>query len=359
MKETFLLKVLIFAMFACGCKRQSTPAQNHPTTVEAQGAGLFEATSAESQQRLGALPQVGSENMAHLLKPTPLPHLPPSNEFGPDASVDWIIRIKLQQPTKAKAIAPLFDQSWRKIHGGLTIYGRDVAQGKWTYLISSNGPDLVDELQFAWNYHEPWARDPKPVSTGVYEKRLLAVEDQLSQLTQVVSIGSSSSAVEAEARGRRLEEIVERLDAEIWVRLAAPTNQRFKGRDIWDVMLCLGLEWGDMDCFHLNHDGEPLFSVQTTTAPGYFLPEEIVAGRVNVEDLLFVFSLPRTSAPEAVFENMLAAAEYARKRLGGTITSEDGSPLDIGATRQRIRSSSAELSKEGFPPGSGSALRLF
>ena len=56
-----------------------------------------------------------------------------------------------------------------------------------------------------------------------------------------------------------------RFDVNVSIRLAAPDGTLFDGRDIWDVMLCLGLPWGDMDLFHWNnpsdHGDDHLFSV--------------------------------------------------------------------------------------------------
>ncbi|HSU55623.1 MAG TPA: cell division protein ZipA C-terminal FtsZ-binding domain-containing protein [Candidatus Dormibacteraeota bacterium] len=44
-------------------------------------------------------------------------------------------------------------------------------------------------------------------------------------------------------------------------------------------MMALGLEWGDMDLFHWvngsDNGDDSFFRVWTSTAPGYFLPEEI------------------------------------------------------------------------------------
>ena len=118
-----------------------------------------------------------------------------------------------------------------------------------------------------------------------------------------------------------------------------------------------------MDCFHWDNPtrvgDDYFFSVMTSTEPGYFLPEQIAAGRVAVEDLIFNYSIPRCANPEAVFSRILAAAGYAQKRLGGTLGTEDGLPLDEAETRGEIRAVVAELAEAGFPPGSAHALQQF
>ena len=87
-------------------------------------------------------------------------------------------------------------------------------------------------------------------------------------------------------------------DDQVVLVLRAPTGKQFDGKLIWDVMKCLKLRWGDMDCFHWRNPSsfgdDYLFSVETSTSPGYFLPEEISADRVHVDDLVFVYSVPRS-----------------------------------------------------------------
>jgi cell division protein ZipA len=101
------------------------------------------------------------------------------------------------------------------------------------------------------------------------------------------------------------------------------------------------------------------FSVETSTPPGYFLPEEIAANRVHTTDLVFAFSVPRCAAPVEVFEAMIEAAQYARRRLGGTIRDGDGKPVDLDALRSDIQTVEGCLRDLGIPCGSDAALRLF
>lgn len=128
-------------------------------------------------------------------------------------------------------------------------------------------------------------------------------------------------------------------------------------------MLCLGLKWGDMDCFHWENptkEGDSyFFSVGTSTPPGYFLPDEIAAGRVQVDDLIFVFSIPRCRAPLKVFEAMVKAVEYSQKRLGGEINDESGKRAKIDELRKRIVDTERQLREAGFAPGAHDTMRLF
>jgi len=179
----------------------------------------------------------------------------------------------------------------------------------------------------------------------------------------VADLKASLGPEEAARRARWLHEFKSRLDYSPTVFLRAPKGKRFEGRDIWDVMLCLGLKWGDMDVFHWENSSGPgddaFFSVWTSIPPGYFFPEEVAAGKVRVDDLVFGFSAPRCSQPGQVFESMVRAVEYTQKRLGGTIADEMGSQADLGQIRQKIRSVGHEMNSNGFTPGGDSALRLF
>lgn len=128
-------------------------------------------------------------------------------------------------------------------------------------------------------------------------------------------------------------------------------------------MLCLGLRWGDGDLFHWNNSSDlgddAFFSVWTSTAPGYFFPEEIAAGRVTVDNLIFGFSTPRTYKPVDVFQAMYKAAEYSRKRLGGSLLNKEGKKINPEECSNEIKMVVSVLKEKGFVTGTSSALHLF
>jgi cell division protein ZipA len=174
---------------------------------------------------------------------------------------------------------------------------------------------------------------------------------------------ASHTPDDAASRARWLQDFKSRFDYSPILVLRATTGKKYEGRDIWDVMLSIGLRWGDMDVFHWQNSSgygdDEFFSVWTSTSPGYFLPEEVAAGKVRVEDLVFGFSHPRCSQPSQVFESMLRAVQYSQKRLGGTITDESGGAIDAERIRRKIRSIKQEMKSNGFTPGGDSALHLF
>lgn len=259
-------------------------------------------------------------------------------------------------------VARRFDSKWREQFGGMTIYGRDVDSGRWTFVIAADGPKAVDRLKFAFDCVD-LLDDEAPLTTE--EEYAARVEEITRQLADfgTPTVTASLPPAEAAERSERLRDLKDRLDVGAVLFLRAPPGKRFDGRELWDVMLCLGLQWGDMDCFHWPNPSDVgdgyFFSVETTTPPGYFLPEEVAADRVHVDDLVFVFSVPRCARPVEVFDAMVRAVEYCQQRLGGTIADLDTDPADVAAAREQIVEIVRELKAAGFEPGAGGTLRLF
>ncbi|HEX5106309.1 MAG TPA: cell division protein ZipA C-terminal FtsZ-binding domain-containing protein [Pirellulaceae bacterium] len=326
------------------------------------------APASESDSRAAALlPTEPSEDVSHLLGAIDLPSPKPEEserDYLPELAVDWVITAQFAgRPKLAPShVNALFDRNWRERFGGLTLYGRDAADGRWTYLISSDGPSAVTELKLAWDYASPLEEDEAATTAAQFAARLKEVERRLAAFGKV-QVSASQSPEEAAARSETLKEVQREWNYPAVLVLEAPRGQKFSGKQIWDVMLCLGLRWGDMDCFHWRNPSEVgddhWFSVETSTPPGYFLPEEIAANRVHTTDLVFSLSVPRCAAPVEVFEAMIEAAQYARRRLGGTICDGDGNPADLDALCSDIQKIESYLGEIGIPCGSGTALRLF
>jgi len=136
------------------------------------------------------------------------------------------------------------------------------------------------------------------------------------------------------------------------------------GMKVWDVLQSVGLRWGDGDLFHWenpsrDYGDDQLFSVWTTTDPGYFLPESIKAGEMNPDNLIFGFSIPRDADPENVFEAMVKAIKYCQKRLGGKILDQNGQPFDEASERKAVLSIIKKMNDKGIKPGSDKALMMY
>jgi len=336
-------------------------------------ASEFRITSAtESHARAAAvLPTLGSEDAAHVLGQVHALEVGrrrasdegDHRDYLPCEDVDWVLTATFTgtphlDPHRVRAA---FDAAWCAQYGRFTAFGRDAATNRWTFLISADGPSAVTDLKLAWDYCDPLGVDP-PATSALFQRRLDATIAVLSSLGQC-HLEASKSASEAGRTTTVLNALKRECDRDAAIVLQAPRRRPYDGRRVWDVMLCLGLRWGDMDCFHWANpttDGpDAYFSVHTTTPPGYFLPEALASGRMQPADLAFTFSIPRSVAPGPVFDCMARAVEYCRTRLGGTTLDDAGQPADLVALREYVVHVDRQMRRAGFVPGSHRSLRLF
>jgi cell division protein ZipA len=363
----FIAELPLIAALSVGCG--SRVANDERVRTNGDNAQLYVATPSETEARIrGALPTKGSEDVSNLLVALDPVAKRADNaserDYLPDLAVDWVVDVRFRgdPPFDTKRVDALFGADWRKLYGRMTIYGLEPDAGRWTYLVAADGPKKVTQLKIAWNYVDPLDRAAEPDAANVYVARLDAVRTAVKPLG-AVELTASLAPDEASRRARQLRELRSKLDYSPTLILRAPKGEKYGGKPVWDVMLCLGLKWGDMDIFHwLNSStlGDDFyFSVWTSTPPGYFLPEQIASDKVRVDDLVFSFSTPRCERPAEVFESMIRAVQYAKKRLGGTVITENGAEANIPAIRRKIESVEQELKANGFRPGDGNALRLF
>lgn len=331
---------------------------------------LYLSTSSESQARADrVLPSAGSEDVTAILG-TWEPDVPSEDydrdEYLPDLAVEWVIDVEFPegQAVDAKVLSSAFDKSFRDKFGPCSLYGKDAKSGLWTYLISADGPETVTGLKVAYDYNRTWDTEFVPAAASEYQARIDAVETVAANQIGDYNSAWSKSPNEAAEHAATLSGLADKYDQTVAIYLVADRNKPFQGKAIWDVMLCLGLQWGDMDCFHWINDGgagdDSFFSVETSTPPGYFLPEQIAAGQLQTGDLIFLFSVPRTCQPAEVASRMDQAVKYCQKRLGGSIHYTLGeNELPMNSLMERIGQIESELTELGFQPGTGSALRMF
>jgi cell division protein ZipA len=332
------------------------------------GGELFEATASQSKARAEAvLPAQGSEDASHLLRKFPKEELsrPPFDEardYLPNARVDWVVHVDFPPSVVLRKadIGTAFNKDWLNKHDRPTIFGFSPDILRWTFVNAGGVPENYARLQIAWKMR-PFDQDGS-IPQERFEQYKVAVEKAASKL-KFSGVRTDLSPLEAANRSAALVELAESCNQGIDVVLQAPKDQTFDGKAIWDVMLCLGLRWGDMDLFHWENPGIPgddhLFSVWTTTPPGYFFPERIAAGQVHTADLAFGFSIPRTYQPETLFDSMMKAVQYAQKRLGGRLANVDGNSFSEDATRSQIRNVVENLRAAGFEAGVDDTLYLF
>lgn len=102
--------------------------------------------------------------------------------------------------------------------------------------------------------------------------------------------------------------------------LAAP-DDLFKGYELMQTLLSLGLRFGKMQIFHRHeHEdgrGKILFSVVSAVEPGYFDITNI--GGLTCPGVTFFMSLSQLMNPSRVLDLMLDAANELAEQLGGVV----------------------------------------
>lgn len=366
-----LLVALILAAIAYAVWKATRRTPTPPPPVLTPEDGYFISTASESAARANAvLPSRGSEDRSSLLT---LPDLPPrqddedteeGRDFLPDPVADWWVNVRVAGVAhldRSRVLA-LFDRAWSEANGNPTVYGRELETGHWTYLVAADVSDHYTELALAWPLSPRFGNDgelPAPRQFLAYLQEVRRVLEPWG----TVEVTPSASYTDAARAAAKLLELKQTCRRSATIVLAAPPDRPFEGRAIWDVMLSIGLDWGDMDIFHWTNEfdvgGDFHFSVWTSTPPGYFFPEEVAAGRVHTADLVFGFSIPRSADPNSVFESMHRAARYAQSRLGGELQDEAGEPFDPESERWFIDDVERRLREFGLEPGRDSTLRLF
>lgn len=325
---------------------RTTPPKVVPEMVQ-----FFEAT--ESDQRVArlGLPTRGSEDQRHLLK-RPVVAAAEASSLSADRSP---VEFRLQatapkgQRFELEKVRELLTNYWYRSQRHPTIKVSDQQPKGWAYLSQSNAPATFEEVFFEWELVAMLAEDIPPLTVDLMESYVAEVKRRFGP---DVEYRLSSSIDDAAERAVELRRLQEDCDREAIIVLQAPKGTPFEGRKIWNVMHSLGLGWGDFDLFNWANEtdvgGSFLFSVSTSTAPGYFLPEEIAANALGVDDLVFSFTIPGTYDAPAVFEAMLAAAEYSKNRLGGSLADEKGKDLDSNEIRAEIARIEKRLAEAGL-----------
>ena len=321
---------------------------------------------ASDERAFKLLPRQGSEDASHLLTYPQLPqHAAPADSstlYFANERFDWIVWLKPTHALTRQEVQTQFDAPWQQSHGAPQLFGRSTRDSRWTYLIAADADSVFSEIAISWKLYDE--RTATPRAFGEPELRAFQqdVESRASSLPARVSKVNFSPA-RAAALSQELAHFVSANNVEtlIVLKAAAP----FKGLAIWDSMMSLGLHWGDMDLFHWENPdsdaggGDHLFSVSTSTEPGYFLPEHLAKGEVRTEDLIFSFSIPRTAGAKQVLLNMHKAASYCQQKLGGKLVNADGSPFDLKAEMQKCTLVEQNLHRKQLQPGYGDALYLF
>lgn len=327
------------------------------------------STASESDERAKkALSFEGKEDRSDILKLSisipDVPKEPDSTRYFGNDNYDWIITLEANpnEIFKRDSIEKYISNDWRKKVMYPTVYCLPDNSNNWTYFqAGDNEENTFKKIALAWKLYDPIEEPPTIYNDKTLSKFDKLVKKRMKKI-KASKIDYNFSIQEASAISNRLSDFV--INNNQWAIIVLKADKEFDGKEIWDVMMSVGLRWGDMDLFHWNNTefevgDDQLLSVWTSTDPGYFFPEEIAAGNVQTEDLIFGFSIPRSVAPQEVFKVMCEVTDYAQKRLGGQILDGNRNKLDKSAELDRIDFILKNLDNESIKSGIGDALYLF
>lgn len=249
------------------------------------------------------------------------------SEYAPEPSVEWVLSWTPNEPIDSGAALEVS----KALHAAgvrHTLYGREVASGRWTFAVARDVRGPFDQLAAASllvDYAAPNAEDE-------VAKTLEAVEQVVGY-----AITPSLPVAEAATRAQILAELQETLDQEVAVLLRQP---RFDRRAVHEALGALGLQPTDGPMY--EPDGEP--------------------DRFVVEvhpDRLFLYLHPaRSTEPERCFEALVVVLQRLEQAFPDAARDlRDAESLD--ALRARIAETTQTLRAAGFQPGAHPTLMLF
>ncbi|QCK16150.1 cell division protein ZipA C-terminal FtsZ-binding domain-containing protein [Mangrovivirga cuniculi] len=354
----FIILIILGSLMACNSSNKREQMDSEYTI----------STASESEERAkSVLPHKGKEDVSNILtielKNPQVSEESEDKEYFANEKFDWILTIESLKESyfKRDSVSKHFDNKWREKHNYSWIYCIPKGDSKWTYFSSSEDESKeYSKVALGWKLYDPLEDPPK-----VYdEKTLKEYKKSVSKISRKLKsevVSENYTVEQAVSKSKELSDFVPNNNQYSIIILKA--ENEFEGEEIWDVMMSLGLKWGDMDLFHWNNDFEygddQLISVWTSTNPGYFFPEEIAAGRVQTEDLIFGFSIPRSISPEQILEVMYKATKYAQSRLGGEILNENGHQFNLEIEKTKVNKVVTDLNNNSITPGIGDALYLF
>lgn len=306
-----------------------------------------------------SLPNKGTEDVSFLLnvsnEDTPIKQVGNLIVREPNEDFYWLVDVEFNDFTMS-------DEDIIRLLSGYIVYGHAKDLNVWVSVGRKEGPCIYDKISICIDVYDN-VDNEVCVTYEELENYIGKIEKKFKTIgdVKIIPRGSIEMAIN---KGNKLSEFFqeeEMFEHNIVLKLVSDEGRLYEGKDIWDVMLCLGIEWGDMDIFHAENKSQfgddYLFSISTTTDPGFFWLHTIAED--TFDDLVFVMDIARTSNTLESFNAMWRVAEYIKKRLGGSLLDE----MDMETSKDNyievINDTICRFKKWGFKPGEDVALFLF
>lgn len=283
------------------------------------------------------------------------------SDYRGSPEIEWVIEISPPDNYyfDKEEFLQVFDYDWRSNFSS-NFYAHFPDSNEWSFAIYGGSPQVFDSLELAIELTDRY--NENDITEERLNNYLTELHKRLQKFGVEFIVNPNVSITEAVEKSKTLRAFQRKLYNDVTLVLQSKT--KFEPIRMWNTLVNVGLKWGDGDIFHWENYGsesgdEQIFSVWTTTDPGYFFPEEIKNKRMKPKNLVFGFQLPRSVDPERVFEMMFNAVEYCQQELGGQILDENGNPFDKERYEKRIKESLTSIEEKGLRSGEGYLLRIF
>jgi len=355
--KILLIVIVVFLIYFFVFRKKNNSTELEISTSTQSNERADKVLSLEGKEDVSSLLEIKNANLENDGEET-------EKEYFANQTYDWIITIEANKNDNFERteLDNLFSNEWRKSVNYPTIYCIPKNSNNWTYFqAGDNNENQFKKIALSWKLYDATEEPPLVFNDELLEDINEKVNTQIKKI-KFKSVEYNYTTNEASNKSNSLAKFIQENNQ--WSIIVLKADKKFKGKKIWDVMMSIGLKWGDMDLFHWNNSdlniGDDYFlSVWTSTQPGYFLPEEIAKGNVKTNDLIFGFSIPRSLSPNEVFEVMLKISEYAQNRLGGTFVDLNGNAFDKEKEKDKIKKIIENLEMEKIKTGIGDAMYLF
>ena len=316
-----------------------------------------------SEFHLDPAPEAGGENTACLDNQRLVDEsrfTPVTAEFDDDLGwplkIDYWARVPGSEPVTCHDVLSVYRRHELDLEHPHLIHGRSYPSNVWVDLEEASSADRFSDLV---------------VSVQMVDRRGPVTESELTRTNSLVyelaeelnrKFQFDMTVEEAIDQALRLDHFCQRYDVLVIVNIAAQEGSEFAGNDIQRIAERSRMQIGDMGMFHFldPRTGHSRFTMANRFEPGNF---DLTALKTfSTRGLTLFMSMPRVPDPLAVFDEMIAVAQYAASELSGELRDPDGGKIGesgVEKIRQQVTDIGELFHRVGIVPGSEEALRLF
>lgn len=276
-------------------------------------------------------------------------------------SAEFKYKVFITGESKVADVRSRFFKSDYKLAFDVTGYYKEENQWRPLLAAAKVGSTMVSEYVIAFNLVDVkgnliQASDMKQMND--YVQRMA------KQLN--LTISQTDTVEEALEKAKLVKKFQERFIKFYILQLKADWNKSYKGKDIHDVAMALGLTMEENECYtwatSQTTNREKFFTMFSNENGKEFVPEKMVKNSFKIKGINFAIFVPLTFAPEEIYVNMVKAMKYFKERLGGNIVDFKGNVMkeaDFAKQQEEIAKLVKEMEAMGITPGSFKAFSIF